>query len=51
MRDPRVYASSSDVYIWQNNYLKNSEPQVGGGCEHHAYTGARQRYKHGKIII
>ena len=26
--------------LWQNNYLNDSEDQVGGGCEIRAYTGA-----------
>ena len=43
MRVPRVYRSASELY-WQNNYLNNSEPQVGGECEFHAYTGARQMF-------
>ena len=51
MRVPRVYGSTSDLYVWQNNYLENSYPQVGGGCEFHAYTGARQMCIVGKIII
>ena len=51
MRVPRVYESAPNVYTWQNNYLNNSEPRVGGGCELHAYTGARQTFIHGKIII
>ena len=48
MRVPRVYGTASDVYR-QNNYLNDSEHQVGGGCEFHEYTGARQT-SIGKII-
>ena len=33
-----------------NNYLNNSQPQVGEGCEFHAYTRARQTLI-GKVII
>ena len=40
MRVLRVYGSESDVYR-QNNYLNNSKPQVGEGCEYHAYAGER----------
>ena len=46
-----VYGSASDVYIGQNNYLNNSSPQVGGGCEIQANTGIRQMSIHGKLII
>ena len=46
----RVYGSTSDVYR-QKNYLTDSEQQVGGGCEIHAYTGVFQTFIHGKIII
>ena len=51
MRDPRVYGRGSDMYTWPNNLLNNSSPQVGEGCEFHAYTGAGQTCIHGKIII
>ena len=51
MRDPRVYATASDEYTEQNNYLNNSYPQVGGGCELYAYTEARQTSILGTIII
>ena len=42
MRVPPVYASASDVYTGQNNYLNKSQTQVGTGCELIAYTGIRQ---------
>ena len=51
MRDPRVYESATDAYTWQNNCLKNSETQVGGGCKYHANAGARQTYIHAEIMI
>ena len=51
MRGPRVYGSALDEYRCQNNYLNNSYPKIGGGCEFHAYTGARLAFIHGKIII
>ena len=51
MRIPPVHGSASDVYARQNNYLNNSQPQVGGECESHAYAEARQTCIHGKIII
>ena len=51
MRVPRVYESAPDVYTWQNNYLSNSEPRVGEGSEFHAYTGARNTFIYGEIII
>ena len=35
----------------ENNYLNNRLPQVGGGCEFLAYTGMRQTWIFGKIII
>ena len=43
MRVPRVYGSASNVYR-QSNYLNNSYPQVGEGCEFHEYTGARRMF-------
>ena len=46
-----VYGSALDVYTGQNNYINNSLPQVGGGCEIQAYTGIRQMSIHGKLII
>ena len=51
MRIPRVYGSVSDVYTWKNKYLHNFKPEVGGGCEFHAYTGARQMFIHGKLLF
>ena len=41
-RNTLVSGSASEVYTRQNNYLNNSEPQVGEGYEFHGYTGARQ---------
>ena len=29
MRAPHVYGSASDLYTWKNNYLNNTEPEVG----------------------
>ena len=49
MRVPRVYRSETYVYR-QNNYLNNSEHQVGEGCEFHAYAGERWTFT-GNIII
>ena len=51
MRALSVYASASDEYTLQNNYLNNSETQVSVGCEFHVYPGASQTFIHGKIII
>ena len=51
MRVPPVYGSTSDLYTWQNNFLNNSRPEVGGECEFHAYTGVRHTFIHGKKSI
>ena len=49
MRVPRIYVSSSDVYT-QNNYLNDSDHQVGRGCEFHGNTGASQMLIGNKVI-
>ena len=46
-----IYGNQLDAYTWQNNYLNNSEPQIGRACQFHTYTGARQAFMHAKIII
>ena len=51
MRVPRVYRCVSDFYTWQNNFFNNSYPQVGGGCEFHAYTGVGHTCIVGEIVI
>ena len=51
MRVPPVYGSPSDMFLLQNSYLSNSYPQVGGECEIHPYTEARQTCIHEKLII
>ena len=50
MRVPHVYGRASDVYAWQNNYLNNSKPKIGGGSKFYAYTIAGQTFIHSKII-
>ena len=42
MRVSGVYENKADVYVWQNNYLNNSSPQVGGEGELRGYTAIRQ---------
>ena len=51
MRGLRVYGTALGEYTCQNNYLNTFYPQIGGLCEFHAYTEARQALLHGKIII
>ena len=43
MRVPRVAGNTSNVYTWQNYYLNNSEPEVGGRFEIHAYRRVVRR--------
>ena len=46
-----VYGNKADMFVWPNDYLKNSQPQVPGESEFHAYKGARQMCIHAKIIL